>query len=72
MSQQVWHVKEPSLLKAMSAKHGSEFAALSSEYQLMIIKYRKIKVYLIPNQSTSIHSFRILLDFKYSHFYNYM
>jgi hypothetical protein len=29
MSQQVWHVKEPSLLKAMSVKHSSKFAALS-------------------------------------------
>jgi hypothetical protein len=27
--QQVWHIKEPALLKAMSAKYGSKFAALS-------------------------------------------
>jgi hypothetical protein len=26
---QVWHVKEPSLLKTVSTKHGSKFAALS-------------------------------------------
>jgi CRISPR/Cas system endoribonuclease Cas6 (RAMP superfamily) len=25
----VWHVKEPSLLKAVSVKHRSKFAALS-------------------------------------------
>jgi hypothetical protein len=29
MSQQVWQVKEPSLLKSISAKHRSRFAALS-------------------------------------------
>jgi hypothetical protein len=29
VSQKVWHVKEPSLLKAVSAKHRSKFAALS-------------------------------------------
>jgi hypothetical protein len=29
VSQYVWHVKEPSLLKAVSAKHRSKFAALS-------------------------------------------
>jgi hypothetical protein len=29
VSQWVWHVKEPSLLKAVSAKHRSKFAALS-------------------------------------------
>jgi hypothetical protein len=29
MSQLVWHFKEPSLLKAISAKHMSRFAALS-------------------------------------------
>jgi hypothetical protein len=28
-SQQVWHVKEPSLLKAISAKQRTKFAALS-------------------------------------------
>jgi hypothetical protein len=30
MSQQVWHVKEPSLLKAINAKHRSKFVALTS------------------------------------------
>jgi hypothetical protein len=30
MLQQVWYVKEPLLLRAISAKHGSKFAALSS------------------------------------------
>jgi hypothetical protein len=30
MSQQVWHVQEPSLLKAIRVKHRSKFAALSS------------------------------------------
>jgi hypothetical protein len=30
VSQWVWHVKEPSLLKAMSAKHRSKFGAPSS------------------------------------------
>ena len=30
MSQQVWYVKEPSMLKVISAKHRSNFAALSS------------------------------------------
>jgi hypothetical protein len=29
VSQQVWHVKEPSQLKAMSAKHMFKFAAMS-------------------------------------------
>jgi hypothetical protein len=29
VSQYVWHVQEPSLLKAVSAKHRSKFAALS-------------------------------------------
>jgi hypothetical protein len=29
MSQQVWHVKYPSLLKTITAKHRREFAALS-------------------------------------------
>jgi hypothetical protein len=29
VSQQVWHVKEPSLLKAVRAKRRSKFAALS-------------------------------------------
>jgi hypothetical protein len=29
ISQQIWHVKEPSLLKAINAKHIYEFAALS-------------------------------------------
>jgi hypothetical protein len=29
VSQKVWHVKEPSLLKAVRAKHTSKFAALS-------------------------------------------
>jgi hypothetical protein len=29
VSQQVWHVRETSLLKAVSAKHRSKFAALS-------------------------------------------
>jgi hypothetical protein len=29
MSQAVWHVKEPSLLKVESVKHRSKFAALS-------------------------------------------
>jgi hypothetical protein len=28
VSQQVWHVKEPSLLKAVNANHRSKFAAL--------------------------------------------
>jgi hypothetical protein len=30
VSQWVWHVNEPSLLKAISTKHRSKFAALSS------------------------------------------
>jgi hypothetical protein len=29
MSQQVWHEKQPSLLKAISARHRCKFAALS-------------------------------------------
>jgi hypothetical protein len=29
VSQQVWHIKKPALLKAISAKHRSKFAALS-------------------------------------------
>jgi hypothetical protein len=29
MLQKVWHVKEPSLLKAVSAKHRFKFAVLS-------------------------------------------
>ena len=29
VSQYAWHVNEPSLLKAVSAKHRSKFAALS-------------------------------------------
>jgi hypothetical protein len=29
MSQQVWHVKEPSPLKAISGNHWTKFAALS-------------------------------------------
>jgi hypothetical protein len=34
VSQQVWHIKEPSLLKAVSAKHRSKFAALSDSHQI--------------------------------------
>jgi hypothetical protein len=40
MPQQVWHIKEPLLLKAASAKHRSKFAALSL---VMVTAARKLK-----------------------------
>jgi hypothetical protein len=33
MSQQVWYIKEPSLLQAISAKGRSKFAALHQQWQ---------------------------------------
>jgi hypothetical protein len=46
VSQWVWHVKEPSLLKAVSAKLRSKFAALS---QLMVTVAR---CYATQNKQT--------------------
>jgi hypothetical protein len=40
VSQQVWHIKELSLLKAASAKHRSKFAALSP---IMVTAARLLK-----------------------------
>jgi hypothetical protein len=45
----VWQVKEPLLLKALSAKHRSEFAAQSS---VMVTATRKI-VHAVQNNHTS-------------------
>jgi hypothetical protein len=41
VSQQVWHIKELSLLKAVSAKHRSKFAALSP---VMMATARQLKI----------------------------
>jgi hypothetical protein len=47
----VWHVKEPSLLKAESAEHRSKFAALSP---VMVTVARQLKNCLCDSKQTNI------------------
>jgi hypothetical protein len=47
VSQQLWHVKEPSLLKTISAKHRSKFAALSPVTVAAARWVKKLPVWLL-------------------------
>jgi hypothetical protein len=53
MSQEVWHVKQHSLLKAVSAKHRSKFAALSPEMVTAASYPKKLLVRLKTNKRTN-------------------
>jgi hypothetical protein len=62
MSQYVWHVQEPSLLKSISAKHRSKFAAITGNGDNCQIAEKLLMRLKTTKQKHKEHAVDVILE----------